>query len=325
MDGKSLKTDSESTPMHGNAAQGRVIVRFRVTGQQGEMRNDIEELKVGQNIIVDMDKGPELATVLQTNLPPTTQKPKYKTLRHLNKQDHDTVERHAIREKEAKAFCKSLILEHKLSMKLVDVEFAHSGKRAIFYFTSANRIDFRALVKDLAKRFHTRIEMRQIGVRDAARHTGGLGICGRELCCSTWLPTFKPISLRLAKTQNLTLNQQKLSGVCGRLRCCLAYEHEVYQEFKKSLPKVGKRVHTPQGDGKVVDVSIFKQDVRVVLKQGLFATFPAQDVQAFSQEELNQIHLQQNPNSKQNEADPEKSKKHKHTKPRKKRFKKKDS
>jgi len=318
MDNKSSKIDSES-------ASGRVIVRFRVTGQQGEMLNKIDGLKAGQNIIVDMDKGPELATILQTDLPPAEQQPKYKTLRNLNQQDHDTIERHQVREKEAKVFCKELILEHKLKMKLVDVEFAHSGKRAIFYFTSANRIDFRALVKDLAKRFHTRIEMRQIGVRDAARHTGGLGICGRELCCSTWLPTFKPISLRLAKIQNLTLNQQKLSGVCGRLRCCLAYEHEVYQDLKKDLPKVGKRVHTPQGDGKVIDISIFKQEVRVALKQGLLAYFPAGDVQAFSQEELNQLHLKHNAENKQANTNQKKDKGQKQTKDRKKHLRGKDS
>ncbi|MBJ80494.1 MAG: hypothetical protein CMH60_04175 [Myxococcales bacterium] len=286
MDSPKSTSDQETEPS--TQGSGRVIVRFRVTGQKNELRNDISELRPQQQIIVDTEKGEELATVLTTDIPKSELEPKYKTLRLLDDQDQDTITRHSKREQEAKHYCKELITEHKLNMKLVDVEFSHSGKRAIFYFTSANRIDFRALVKDLAKRFHTRIEMRQIGVRDAARHTGGLGICGRELCCSTWLPSFKPISLRLAKTQNLALNQQKLSGVCGRLRCCLSYEQDTYLELKKHLPKTGKQVHTPEGQGKVIDISIFKQEVKVELRNGSFASFTASDVKSLSQDEIKQ-------------------------------------
>jgi cell fate regulator YaaT (PSP1 superfamily) len=165
-----------------------------------------------------------------------------------------------------------------LPMKLVSVELAHSGSTAVFNFTSADRVDFRALVKDLARRFHTRIEMRQIGVRDAARHTGGTGVCGRELCCATWLPEFKPISVRMAKDQNLSLNHDKLSGLCGRLKCCLQYEQSTYEEGRRGLPKIGKRVITPRGEARVKDVNVLKQRVRVQFADGAYEDLAADQV-----------------------------------------------
>jgi cell fate regulator YaaT (PSP1 superfamily) len=145
----------------------------------------------------------------------------------------------------------------------------------LFYFASEERIDFRDLVKDLAQRLHTRIEMRQIGARDEAKAVGGIGSCGRELCCSTWLPAFVPISIKMAKDQGLVLNPSKLAGQCGRLKCCLVYEHDLYKEMSKTLPKVGKRVSTPAGEGKVVELDVLGQKVRVWFDEGGSQSFPA--------------------------------------------------
>src|SRR5205814_3474601 len=149
-----------------------------------------------------------------------------------------------------------------------------SGGKILFYFVSDDRIDFRDLVKDLSQRLHTRIEMRQIGARDEAKLVGGIGSCGRELCCSTWLPAFVPISIKMAKDQGLPLNPSKVSGQCGRLKCCLVYEQDLYKEMRKTLPKVGKRVSTPAGEGKVVELDVLRQKVRVWFDEGGSETFP---------------------------------------------------
>jgi hypothetical protein len=146
----------------------------------------------------------------------------------------------------------------------------------LFYFASEERIDFRDLVKDLSSRLHARIEMRQIGVRDEAKMVGGIGSCGRELCCSTFLPAFQPVSIKMAKDQGLVLNPSKVSGQCGRLKCCLVYEQDLYKEMKKTLPKVGKRVSTPAGDGKVVELDVLRQRVRVWFDEGGSETFPGE-------------------------------------------------
>ena len=158
--------------------------------------------------------------------------------------------RNLIREREAKKLCLAKIQEHKLPMKLIGVESFLDGSKIIFYFVSEGRVDFRALVKDLAGVFKTRIEMRQVGVRNEAKMIGGLGTCGREFCCCSFLKEFEPVSVKMAKEQNLALNPQKISGACGRLMCCLAYEVDTYTELKKDLPKVGKRVVTPRGRGR---------------------------------------------------------------------------
>jgi cell fate regulator YaaT (PSP1 superfamily) len=189
--------------------------------------------------------------------------------------DERAQEKSAVREREAYVFCRQRIRERRLPMKMVRVEYPLQSGKVLFYFSSEERVDFRDLVKDLAQRLHARIEMRQIGARDEAKLVGGIGSCGRELCCSTWLPAFVPVSIKMAKDQGLVLNPSKVSGQCGRLKCCLVYEQDTYKEMRKTLPKVGKRVTTPAGDGKVVELDVLRQRVRVWFDEGGSETFPA--------------------------------------------------
>lgn len=170
------------------------------------------------------------------------------------------------KEKEAFNLCLEKIKKHELNMKLIDVEYTFDNNKVIFYFTADGRVDFRELVKDLAAVFRTRIELRQIGVRDEAKMTGGLGPCGRTLCCSTFLGEFAPVSIKMAKEQNLSLNPTKISGICGRLMCCLNYEQETYEDIRKRLPKVGSIVETPYGRGEVIANSVVKESVKVKIK-----------------------------------------------------------
>ena len=173
-----------------------------------------------------------------------------------------------LKERDAMALCQKKVDEHKLQMKLVNCEYTFDNSKILFYFTSDKRVDFRSLVKDLASQFHTRIELRQIGVRDEARMMGGLGLCGRPVCCSSFLGDFQPVSIKMAKEQNLSLNPTKISGVCGRLMCCLKYEEDHYEATRRRMPKVGKEVITPDGTGVVVDLNILKETVRVRIPKG---------------------------------------------------------
>lgn len=267
----------ESPPDDAQAPPSNVIVRFRVPNQTQAMHNEGDALKRDTRVVAQDDNGQRIGTVLSSTS--STKLPVHgSVLRVANEADEAANVANAAKEQEAFVFCNERIKELNLPMKLVAVEFTQQATQAIFSFSSPERVDFRALVKDLARRFHKRIEMRQIGVRDAARHTGGIGLCGRQTCCSTWLPDFQPISIRMAKDQNLSLNQQKLSGICGRLRCCLQYEQETYQETRKTLPKVGKRVVTPKGEGRVKDVNVLKRRVRVELFDGSYDEFDADDV-----------------------------------------------
>lgn len=172
------------------------------------------------------------------------------------------------KEKKALDICLKKIQEHKLNMKLIDVEYTFDNNKVIFYFTADGRVDFRELVKDLATIFKTRIELRQIGVRDEAKMIGGLGPCGRPMCCSTFLGDFASVSIKMAKEQNLSLNPTKISGICGRLMCCLNYEQSTYEDIRKRLPKVGAIVKTEEGTGPVISNSIVKELVKVKLKKG---------------------------------------------------------
>lgn len=167
--------------------------------------------------------------------------------------------------KEALALCEEKVIQHGLEMSLVDGEYTFDQNKLIFYFTAEGRVDFRELVKDLASTFRTRIELRQIGVRDEAKALNGLGCCGRPLCCSNWLPEFHPVSIKMAKDQNLSLNPTKISGICGRLFCCLKYEHETYEGIIKVMPEVGSIVQTPDGNGKVVDTFVIKEELNVLI------------------------------------------------------------
>ena len=182
------------------------------------------------------------------------------------------------REGEARRFCQERIEERNLPMILVDVERFFDGSKIIFYFYADGRVDFRELVKDLVKKLHTRVELRQIGVRNKAKMIGGVGPCGRELCCATFLKEFHSVSVKMAKEQNLSLNPTKISGVCGRLMCCLKYEYTDYVEMKKGMPKVGKRIITPEGEGKVVRQNVMEQRVAVALDDGREIEFGASDL-----------------------------------------------
>ncbi|OAA86433.1 PSP1 domain-containing protein [Clostridium ljungdahlii] len=172
------------------------------------------------------------------------------------------------KEKEKKAFdiCIEKIQQHELNMKLIDVEYTFDNNKVIFYFIADGRVDFRELVKDLASIFRTRIELRQIGVRDEAKMIGGLGPCGRAMCCSTFLGDFVPVSIKMAKEQNLSLNPTKISGICGRLMCCLNYEQDTYEKIRQRLPKIGSVVSTPDGKGEVIDNSVVKESVKIKIK-----------------------------------------------------------
>ena len=172
------------------------------------------------------------------------------------------------RERDALTLCQKKVQEHKLQMKLVGCEYTFDNSKILFYFTSDKRVDFRGLVKDLATAFHTRIELRQIGVRDEAKMMGGLGMCSRPVCCAQFLGDFQPVSIKMAKEQNLSLNPTKISGICGRLMCCLKYEEDHYEATRRRMPRVGKEVITPDGVGLVVDLNILKETVRVRIPKG---------------------------------------------------------
>lgn len=203
-------------------------------------------------------------------------------LRVATKNDLNKHAQNREKEKDAFAVCEKKIQEHHLEMKLVDVEYTFDNSKVIFYFTADGRIDFRELVKDLAVIFRTRIELRQIGVRDEAKMLGGIGICGRPLCCSTWLGDFNSVSIKMAKEQNLSLNPTKISGICGRLMCCLNYEQEAYEEIRKRMPRVGSLVKTAKGKGEVIGNNIVRETVNVKLNlvtEEIIETYNIQDVE----------------------------------------------
>jgi cell fate regulator YaaT (PSP1 superfamily) len=189
--------------------------------------------------------------------------PLKKVLRIADQKDRLIVEENRAAAKEAYAVCNEKVTTHQLDMKLVDVEYTFDRNKIIFYFTADGRVDFRELVKDLAAIFRTRIELRQIGVRDEAKMLGGIGPCGRMLCCSTFLGDFEPVSIKMAKDQNLSLNPTKISGLCGRLLCCLKYENDEYESAKKALPDLGQVIDTPLGSGKVVGINILGRILQV--------------------------------------------------------------
>jgi cell fate regulator YaaT (PSP1 superfamily) len=192
----------------------------------------------------------------------------------------DLLERDRFRRKEQEvlAQCRARIWEHKLPMSVVSTEYSYDGSRLVVSFTAESRIDFRDLVRDLAKMFNTRIEMKQIGVRDQAKVLDGVGKCGRQLCCSAWLREFNPVTIKMAKQQNLPLNPPEISGVCGRLLCCLAYEADVYEDARKQLPKVGAAVMTPEGEGRVRRVQPLRETVTVRLEDGAIKEFPVSEL-----------------------------------------------
>ncbi len=241
------------------------MVRLRFAGRCAEYCADAITVNNGDDVVVDCERGLTMGKVLMQRDCDACRDdcPLPKINRLASDTDHEIYAGNLAREREAFIFCQERIVERNLPMKLLGVEFMLNGSKAIFYFFSDGRVDFRALVKDLAQHFRTRIEMRQIGVRDGAKILGGLGICGRELCCASWLSTFEPVSIRMAKDQNLSLNPQKVSGLCGRLMCCLVYEQATYTLLRKGLPKIGKKVLTPAGEGRVREVNVILRQTKV--------------------------------------------------------------
>ncbi|MCL6583507.1 MAG: stage 0 sporulation family protein [bacterium] len=248
-----------------------VGVRFEPTGKTYDYLQNGIDLRCGDYCIVEMDKGEEIARVFRlssTRGKKQGRKPTKRVLRKATPQDLEQAKRNEEMGKKAQAICQKKIIERGLPMKLIKVKYSFDGSKAVFYFTAEGRIDFRDLVKDLAVRFRTRIEMRQIGVRDEARMISGFGCCGRQLCCSLFLRDFEPVSIRMAKDQCLTLNPGKISGICGRLMCCLVYEAATYEEIRKKLPKLGERVLLNNEEGKVVSFDILKGLVFVEFPDG---------------------------------------------------------
>jgi cell fate regulator YaaT (PSP1 superfamily) len=228
---------------------------------------------------VDTERGQVIALVAIASRRMSVGEPLRRIARLANDNDAKAREKLAVSEHEAYLYCKLRAKEMRLPIKVVRCEYPLSANgRTLFYFASEDRVDFRELVRDLGTRFRARVEMRQIGVRDEAKMVGGIGSCGRELCCSTFLPAFVPVSIKMAKDQGLVLNPTKVSGQCGRLKCCLVYEQDTYKEMRKGLPKVGKRVETPAGNGKVVELDVLRQRIRVWFDEGGSETFPAEVV-----------------------------------------------
>ena len=237
-------------------------VRFKSGGKQYYFDPAGLEVQPGQGVIVETSRGLEYGECAQGNTQveeETVVQPLRPLVRIATEEDEKTVEKN--REKEAKAFqiCQEKIAAHGLEMKLVEAEYSFEGNKVLFFFTAEGRVDFRALVKDLASTIHARIELRQIGVRDEAKMLGGLGICGRPFCCAQFLDEFQPVSIKMAKTQNLSLNPTKISGTCGRLMCCLKYEQEAYEDLVKHTPKQESFVETPDGAGTVSSVNLLPQ------------------------------------------------------------------
>jgi cell fate regulator YaaT (PSP1 superfamily) len=243
-----------------------VKVQFNTAGKLYDFNAGNLELKAGDKVIVETERGKSIASVVVGPMEFAAEhvhEGLKSILRKALPDDLEAARRNAAKEKEAYAFCLNRIKERGMTMKLVKVEYLFDGSKAIFYFTADGRVDFRELVKDLAHSFHTRIEMRQIGVRDEAKMVGGIGICGRELCCSSFLRDFEPVSVKMAKEQNLALNPTKISGQCGRLLCCLGYEFETYCTLRKCLPKCGKIVQAEGVKGEVTRLDLLNGRVTV--------------------------------------------------------------
>ncbi len=247
-------------------------IRFRTAGKIYYFDPRDAELKRGDHVIVETARGVEYGTVV---MPPTDMEddeitqPLKPVMRKASSDDDEKEKKNREKEKQAFKICKEKIVKHGLEMKLIDAEYTFDNNKVLFYFTADGRVDFRELVKDLASVFKTRIELRQIGVRDETKILGGIGFCGRPLCCHTYLSDFAPVSIKMAKEQNLSLNPSKISGICGRLMCCLKNEEDIYEELNRKMPNPGDTVTTDDGfKGEVASVNVLRQLVKVVIEEG---------------------------------------------------------
>ncbi len=241
------------------------------------------KLNTGDHVIIDTARGPEFGICAAGNhkIPEKdVVSPLRNVLRLATAHDEKTVEENRAKEKRAMEVCAEKVAEQGLDMQLVSAECAFDGSKILFFFTADERVDFRELVKNLASIFHTRIELRQIGVRDKAKMVGGLGICGRPFCCASFLDDFQPVSIKMAKTQNLSLNPTKISGTCGRLMCCLKYEQDAYEDLLRNAPKAESFVDTPEGRGTVVEIDLLRSRVKVRMEDSpeTISTFPNSDI-----------------------------------------------
>ena len=245
-------------------------VRFRHAGRIYYFNPGALKVHKGDYVVLETSRGVEYGLAVtdprlaseEDIVPPLRM-----VLRKATPKDDETYKKNLALEKEAFALCQEKIRNHNLEMNLVDVEYTFDGSKVLFYFTAEGRVDFRELVKDLASAFRTRIELRQIGVRDETKMNCGIGICGRPFCCATFLTDFAPVSIKMAKDQNLSLNPTKISGTCGRLMCCLKYEESTYEELNKKLPGEGDLVETADGTGEVLHVNVLRQLIKVGIKQ----------------------------------------------------------
>jgi len=246
----------------------KIEVRLREVGQIVPFKSE-EDYSIGETVIIEQDRGVDWGEVVSEpeSLSGQEQDTLKRILRKASHQDKKQIEENKKSAISALNVCSKKVQEHKLPMKLVGAEYVFDRTKIIFYFTAEGRVDFRELVKDLAKIFKIRIEMRQIGVRDEAKIFGGYGVCGRPLCCKTFLKNFVPVSIRFAKEQQLPLNPQKISGICRRLMCCLAYEYQLYKEVMERMPPLGQVINTPQGKGRVVGYQPLKEVVVVQINE----------------------------------------------------------
>lgn len=274
-----------------------VSVRFNDSGRVYYFDPGKLELNQGEMVVVETMHGPELGKVIYGEFEISEEevvgelKP---VIRRAEDADFQRSRSLQQRHPRVMTICNTKIHEHGLSMRLIKAEYNFDGSRLTFYFTSEHRVDFRMLVRDLAYTFKTRIELRQVGPRDKARLLGGIGMCGRELCCKTFLSNYARVSVKMAKEQDLPLNPSKISGVCGRLLCCLSYEHEQYQELRQGLPRRGARVKTPDGTGNVIDVNVLGQTVTVQLTvSGMQESYPLANIREMSDNEQPPEQMQQ--------------------------------
>ncbi len=233
--------------------------------------------KRGDMVIVDVNRSVEFGEVasdIGKVCKPKNENLAGKLLRLATDGDLKQIEMNRLKAKDSISACERKINERKLDMRLVKAEYAFDTSKVVFFFTSEGRVDFRNLVQDLAKVFRMRIELKQIGVRDKAKIVGGYGVCGRELCCSSYMKNFHALSIKMSKEQGLPLNPTRISGVCGRIKCCMAYEYSVYREFAKALPRLGDKVNTPEGKGKVIEINYLRQIVSVDLGEGRISRVP---------------------------------------------------
>ena len=270
-------------------------VRFKKLGKIYFFNPKGLRIKKGDKVIVETAQGEEYGEVVIPNRRVEDDKivtPLKKVIRIANYKDHKHFNECKRIEKDAFNICQKKIKQHKLDMNLTDVEYKFDNSKILFYFTADGRVDFRELVKDLASIYKIRIELRQIGVRDEVKRIGGNGVCGRELCCCTFLSDFQAVSIKMAKEQNVSLNPSKISGNCGRLMCCLKYENDVYEEKLKELPHIGAIVRTQDGEGEIDNLEILKEKVRVKIKDGegyFYKKYDVKDIEIIKDVEVEKL------------------------------------